>query len=211
VIDLKPGEEGIFASFRESARRHIRKTMKMPLQSVVISDPVYADRLMELQQEALRRTGGHIGSVNWRGILKLSRDHPDLSRVFGLFYSEDRAPENMGAFVWICNHGDHAEYGLAGSQNRGEVKIPLGHLLVWDAVRWAKAVGAEWFDMGGVTLAGSDDTALEGISEFKRHFSRAVAEVGAEWQLDVAPVRTRIAAMVSNGARRMQELISKRR
>jgi len=210
VIDLRPAEEEIFASFGKTARKRIRETMKMSLRSVAISDPVYAQQLSELQQEALRRTGGHIGSVNWEGLLKLSGDHPELSGVFGLFLNEDLAPENMVAFACVCNHGDHAEYSLAGSRSRGEVKVPFGFLLMWDMVRWAKAVGAQWFDMGGVTVAGGDGTALEGISEFKRHFSHVVEEVGAEWQLEPAPVRAKIAAMVSNGARGMKRLISKR-
>ena len=210
VIDLRPSEEEIFAAFGKSARKRIRETMKMSLKSIAIGDPVYAGRLLELQQEALRRTGGHIDPVSWKGILKLSADHPGLSRVFGLFPSEDLAPENMGAFAWVCNHGDHAEYCLAGSKSRGEVRIPFGYLLVWDMVRWAKAVGAEWFDMGGVTVAGGDETSLEGISEFKRYFSHAIEEVGAEWQLEPVPVRARIAAMVSNSARGMQRLILQR-
>lgn len=210
VIDLKPSEEEIFASFGKSARKRVRETMKLPLQSIAISDPVYADRLRELQEVALRRTGGQIGVVKWEGLLKLSKERPELSRVFGLFQSEDLAPENMGAFVWVCNHGDHAEYCLAGSKSKGEVRIPFGYLLVWDMVRWSKAAGAEWFDMGGVTLVGGDETTLEGISEFKRHFSHEVVEVGAEWQLEPAPVRARIAAMVSNGTRGLQRLMAKR-
>jgi lipid II:glycine glycyltransferase (peptidoglycan interpeptide bridge formation enzyme) len=210
IVDLTPSEEEIFATFGKSTRKQIRDTLNMSLPLIAISDPVYAGQLIELQQEALRRTGGHLGVVNWEGILKLSEEHPELSRVFGLFQSEDLAPENMAAFVWVCNHGDHAEYCLAGSKSRTEVKIPFGYVLVWEMVRWSKAVGAEWLDMGGVTLAGSDETTLEGISKFKRHFTHEVAEVGSEWHLEVAPVRAKIAAMVSDGARGMQRLISKR-
>ena len=210
MIDLKPGEEEIFASFNSNARRKIRETIKLSLRSQVVSDPRYAERLKELQQEALQRTGGHTPSEDWRGILRMSREHPSLSRIVGLFLSEDMAPENMGAFLWVCNHGDHVEYRAAGSTRRDDVRIPFGYLLAWDTIRWAKETGAEWFDMGGVTLA-ADDAALEGISRFKRYFSREVVEVGAEWVLETAPIRARILTLVSNSAWRVRQLIKKLR
>ena len=56
--------------------------------------------------------------------------------------------------------------------------------------------------MGGVTLAEDGDSALEGISRFKRYFSREVLEVGAEWHMELAPVRARIANSVSGVVRR---------
>jgi lipid II:glycine glycyltransferase (peptidoglycan interpeptide bridge formation enzyme) len=210
VIDLKPSEDEIFASLGKSARRRIRETVKLSLRSVVITDPLYAERLKELQREALRRTGGHSPSEDWQGILRMSKEHPNLSRVVGLFLGEDTAPENMGAFGWVCNNGDHGEYRAAGSTRRSDVRLPLGYLLVWDMIRWAKATGAEWFDMGGVTLAEGDETALKGISEFKRFFSSEVVEVGAEWVLEPAPVRARIASEVSNGAQRIRRWMGKR-
>ena len=115
----------------------------------------------------------------------------------------------MEAFLWVCNHGDHVEYRAAGSTRRTDVRIPYGYLLAWEMIQWAKAEGAEWFDMGGVTLADGDQPELEGISRFKRYFSRNVVEVGAEWELELSPARARIATLLSNGASHVEELIKK--
>ncbi len=204
VIDLNPSEEEIFAKISTSGRANIRKTIKNSLKSVAIYDRIYADRLQELQQEALHRTGGHTASDDWSAVLKLSEERPDLSRVFGLFPGEDKSPENMAAFGWVCNHGDHAEYRAAGSTRRADVKIPYGYLVVWDMIRWAKETGAGWFDMGGVTVGDGDAAALEGISSFKKCFSREIAEVGAEWIMEPAPLRARIADAFSKGAQRFR-------
>ena len=96
-------------------------------------------------------------------------------------------------------------------KQRDRQHVPYGHLLVWQMIRWSKSTGAEWFDMGGVTLEGEEDEAsLEGISRFKKLFSREVVEIGAEWVLEPAPVRARIANVVSNGASYGRELISNR-
>ena len=209
AIDLKPSEDEVFAGLGRSARKRIREVMKMNLRSVAITEPVYAERIRELQGEALQRTGGHIAQEDWQRVLQMSRENPNLSRVFGLFMGEEDTPENMGAFGWVCSHGDHGEYRAAGSTRRTDVRIPFGYLLVWDMIRWSKETGAEWFDMGGVTLAEGDEPALEGISEFKKFFSQDVVEVGAEWVLDTAPARARVADFVSNSARRVRGWIGK--
>ena len=113
-------------------------------------------------------------------------------------------PENMGSFLWVCNHGNHWEYRAAGSTRRSDVKVPFGYLLLWDMIRCTKAAGAERFDMRGVRLADGDESALEGFSRFKRYFSREVVEIGAEWELELVPVRAKIATTVSSGVRHMR-------
>jgi hypothetical protein len=210
VIDLKPSEDEIFASFSTNARRRIRETMKMSLKAQVITDPIYAERLTALQQEAFQRTGGDNASEDWTDILKISEKHPDCSRVAGLFEGDEFSPEKMDAFLWGCNHGDHWQYRAAGSARSGEVRIPYGYQLTWDMIRFAKAAGAEWFDMGGITLSEGNDSALEGISRFKRYFGREVAEVGAEWILEPAPMRAKLAAAISSGSQRLRALKKKK-
>jgi hypothetical protein len=160
--------------------------------------------IKQLQEEALQRTRGHVFQEDWQKVLTLSRENPDLSRVFGLFLGEEDTPENMGAFGWVCNHGDHGEYRAAGSKSRGDVRIPFGYLLVWQMIRWAKTTGAEWFEMGGGVVSGENRSELEGISAFKRYFTHDVVEVGAEWVLEPAPLRARISGVISVGARRIR-------
>ena len=209
VVDLKPTEDEIFAVFSTNARRRVKETLKHSLKSLVLTDPIYAGRLAELQQQAFQRTGGDIASADWSGILKLSAEHPELSRIGGLFEGEDVSPEKMDAFLWICNHGDHWDYCAAGSSRRPDVKIPFGYQLAWDMIRFAKSAGATWFDMGGVTLSEGEDSGLEGISRFKRYFSREVAEVGAEWILEPSPMRARLANAISSGAHQLKNLKKK--
>lgn len=207
VVDLRPSEEEIFAKFSASTRNKIRKTGKKSLSSEVITDPAYADRLLELQEEALRRTGGHTSNEDWAGILSMSREHPNLSTVYGLFLGEDRAPENLVACAWVSRHGDHAEYRASGVTRRDDLKAPLNYLLMWEMIRWSKA-HALWFDMGGVTLSEGDDP-LEGISDFKRSFTREVAEVGAEWVMEPSPVRARLASVITAGMDRARHLMKR--
>jgi Acetyltransferase (GNAT) domain len=207
AVDLRPSEESIFASFGKSARTRIRESMKKSLRSVPLEDPAFAARIEEQQREAVQRTGGRVASLNWEGVLRLSKERPDLSRVFGSFVGDDQAPEKMRAFAWACSHGDHVEYRAAGSSRSGDSRLPFGYILVWEMIRWAKSNGAEWFDMGGVTLNEESESALSGISDFKRFFSQNLIEVGAEWVLEPLPLRARIAKAVSKSAERVARLL----
>ena len=209
VIDLKPTEDEIFAALDKGARYEIRRTTKKGLRALVIDDAVYADRLRELQEEALHRTDGESHAENWQGILEMSREHPELSTVFGMFLGDDSSPREMAAFSWVLNNGDHGEYRAAGSTRKIEAPVPLGYFPVWEMIRWAKATGSEWFDMGGVTLEGADQSALEGISRFKRTFSRNVAEVGSDWGMEPSPAKAKIASVVSNNALKLRRLLKK--
>ena len=128
TVDLNPSEDEIFATLDKSARNRIRYSKKNSLRSQVITDPAYAARLKELQLEALQRTGGHSHTDDWQAILSLSREHPSLSGVFGLFVGEDTAPEAcrpLAGFAITETTGSTA----AGSTRRGDTRIPFGYLL----------------------------------------------------------------------------------
>lgn len=196
AVDLGPNGEELFAGLSKSARTRVRECAKKALRPVPITHPAYAPRIQELQREAVRRTGGQIASTNWEGVLRMSRERPDLSRVLGIFVGEGVSPEQMRAFGWVCNHGDRGEYRAGGSSRDGDSRLPLGYALVWEMICWAKENGAKWFDMGGVTLI-DGNSSLGGISDFKRFFSRELIEVGAEWVLDPSPLRARIAHAIS--------------
>lgn len=206
AIDLRPSEEEIFATISKQTRKKIRDAYKMSGHSVSLTDPIYAKRIEELQQESLSRTGGMIAQIHWEGVLKMSREYPDISRVLGAFVGDDISPDRMYAFGWACCHGDHVEHHSMGTSRPDGMKVPIGHMLVWDLVSWSKTTGAEWFDMGGVTLGNPGEEALEGISNFKRLFSDNVVEVGSEWILEPRPIRARIVDAISRSLRRHHPL-----
>jgi lipid II:glycine glycyltransferase (peptidoglycan interpeptide bridge formation enzyme) len=72
---------------------------------------------------------------------------------------------------------------------------------------WARRSGARWWDFGGITEGhrGSDDP-VGGISDFKRHFSTTVQQVGERWVLEPSPVRSGLARGVSAFATAIRRL-----
>jgi lipid II:glycine glycyltransferase (peptidoglycan interpeptide bridge formation enzyme) len=79
------------------------------------------------------------------------------------------------------------------------VRIAIAYPLVWDLMRWTTELGGAWFDLGGVTLGrgGDPEDPLGGISDFKRFFSRDLAEVRQTWRLPPRTLRSWLAQTAS--------------
>ncbi len=198
-VDLTLNEQELFASFHKTARRHIRAVSKKALLVRPIEDIGYGPRCQELLGEAFSRTGTRAQMENWQAVITLSRTHPELSRLIGLFATDDGDPYGLLAFAWGRRHTDHVEYAVAGSTRRADLRIPFAYALAWDLMCWGKGIGATWFDFGGITPTDKQHP-LGGISQFKRYFSENAIPVGEEWVFEPRPVNARVARTVSLGA-----------
>lgn len=211
TLDLRPTLDQILQGLHKTARKNLRAVEKSPFFLRVLTTRPYADRLAYLQAASLGRTGGDARLVDWTSILDLSRSHPDLSRVIGLFTSEaDVSPDALVGFGWGCMHSDHGEYRSAGTLRQAGSNLPLSYPLLWNLIGWAREQGATWFDLGGITgvVDPSGPDPLAGISDFKRYFSRTIEEVGEEWTLEPHPARAHLAALLRRGLQRSARLLA---
>jgi hypothetical protein len=198
VTDLNKSEAELFAGLHHSARRKIRQLDKHPLALRTITDPSYSDRMNALLQETFARTGAEVRARNWSERIELSRQHPDLSRIIGLFRTDLTGPASLLAYAWGCHSGDHVFYSEAASTRAtGDQRIALAYGVMWDLIQWAKRTGATWFDYGGITRGThTDEDPLGGISDFKRYFAQDIVEVREEWVLDTHSWEARLAAAI---------------
>lgn len=192
-LGLGPDIEQVLAGLHSSARRNIRELSKRPVVLEPITDPALSERMEELTRETMLRTGGEFRPRDWRPVIELSQALPHRSRLVGIRRTDTAGPDALIGFSWGCHHGDHAVYADSASVRPTDIRIAVAYPLLWDLIAWAKATGARWFDLGGVTLGGATDgDPLGGISDFKRFFSEDLITVGEEWQM--APHTLRAAA-----------------
>ena len=197
LISLEKDPDAIFASFHSTARRHVRAIAKHPVQVRTVIDPALGSRMNELLRETLVRTGGAFEPHDWDGILQYSRDHPERSRVAGLFRTDRAGPDALLAYAWGCFHGDHAHYATAASTRATDLRLPMAYSLAWELMQWARSHGARYFDFGGLTEGShADDDPLGGISDFKRYFNGQPETVGEEWLIQPNAAATRISGLV---------------
>jgi hypothetical protein len=209
-IDLRPDEAEILAGLNKSARKNLRDADKSPLCVRTITDDKYVDRVNALELMAIRRTQGNCGTQDWPSVMQLSRTHPELSRVVGLFLSESQLePEALVGFAWGCMNGVSGEYRAGGTEHIPNVKVSISHRLVRDLILWSKREGAQWFDMGGVTVGEPVTHPLHGVSVFKRHFTHSVEDVGEEWSMEPHPARANLVRWVGGYVRRSTDAMQR--
>jgi len=208
VVPLAGEEEQILADFSWSTRRALKQWAKQGFELRTLEDPKYAERLNLLAREAFARTGAAWEPRDWPARIRLCVEEPGRSRLVGLFRAGRDDPESLLAYAWACTHGDFAHYDDGGSTRVPGVGFTLAIPLLWDLIRWARAGGCQWFDMGGVAREGdSASAALKGIAEFKLRFSSLRVRVGAEWQYDARPWRRNLADRI----RRLAHAVRTRR
>jgi hypothetical protein len=212
LLDLTRPESVIFSGLHPTARRHIRAVDKRPVSMGSIGDTFFAPRMEELLCESFARTGGIAPVVDWPRLIKFSTENPGLSKMVGLYQDGVQGPDGLLAFAWGCFHGDHVHYAAAGSTRKTDLRMPLGYGLMWELIRWGKATGAMYFDLGGITVGEKDSgDPRAGISRFKRFFASEMAEVGAEFMLEPRPRVASTARMVSSGGRWLKDRLRRKR
>lgn len=206
AIDLRPTEEAMFAALSRRGRQNIRLATKQGLETAVLDDPRYGDRMNALLVDAMARTGAASEAVDWNAIFSLSRALPHRSRVSGVFRGASRDVAALVGYAWALHHGDRVEYNTGASDRLPGESLPILYPALWDLVLWGKRSGGTWFDLGGVSPGdlGSGD-ALGGISHFKRGFSKVEVALGEEWVFTPHPLRARVADWASRTARRLRE------
>ncbi|NNF29212.1 MAG: peptidoglycan bridge formation glycyltransferase FemA/FemB family protein [Gemmatimonadetes bacterium] len=182
LLDLAPPLEEVFSGLHGTARRHVRAVDKNPVEIREILDEDLAPRMSRLLADTFERTGAVPDGRDWASVIRFSGDHPSLSRLLGLFRTDETGPEALLAFVWGACHGSSVEYVSGASTRVRDLKMPLSYGLMWKLIEWGHAQGALRFDFGGIS-AGSHHSQdpVGGISDFKRYFRPDVQTVGAEF------------------------------
>jgi hypothetical protein len=170
VVDLSLPEDVLLRSFRSATQRSIRKSTRLGI--VVVQQDTQAgwDALSALEAELAARTG-----------LRVVR--PDeLERISRLWLRKGEhgtvllaalGDEPLAAALIITHQGT-AHIPLIPTSRRNR-EVPASHLLVWEAMKWAKTHGCTRFDFSGYSLVARPGDTLWGINQFKRGFGGADA------------------------------------
>jgi hypothetical protein len=205
ALELAPGADALFANLNAKARRDVRKPAKRGLEVRPVTDRALAPRLAALMEETYRRTGGTAPTLPWGEAIEMSNQHPERSRISGLFDPATAGNGSLVGFAWGALNGAYVTYEAGASTRRADLGgTPLAYAPLWDLIAWAAETPAAWFDFGGVTTghAGSSDDPLGGISDFKRYFCDSAVDVGGDWVFEPRAFRASIARAISAMASR---------
>lgn len=183
VLDISGDDDAILARMNQKTRRNIRKSDKF---EVAITQGARAD---------LADFNAMIAETGSRG--EFGVHTPEYyERAFDLFVPDDRAALIIGRYagqplagVMVFALGDWAWY-LYGASSSQERQRMASYGVQWAGIQWAKAHGAQHYDMYGVPDASPEELetqfqdrsdGLWGVYRFKRGWGGDVLRSGDTW------------------------------
>jgi hypothetical protein len=198
VVDLSRPEDEIMASLRSRYRSRIRQSARRGIEVTPARGPDAVAALTRLDQEMSARTGLRPLGAELIGAICRSWCCDDRGGTALIA----RHQGDLLAAILVVGYRRTAEmYMMPSSRRLGNVSA--SHLLLWEAMLWAKAHGFTEFDLGGYSLTALPDDPVRGVNEFKRGFANglpvrkyvAVHElVGSQRLVDAALAARRLQA-----------------
>ena len=198
IVDLRPDENALLASFKPKCRYNIRLAQR---RGVTVSPVPLDDKCIDTMYELMASTRDRAGFTLRSKTYFSQYWHLHAAAGQGqLFFASLDGEVLAGVFATFI--GKKAWYKDGGStKQHSDVMAP--HLLQWEVMRWLRQRGVEAYDLVAVPPAAELTPAhpLYGLYRFKSGFSERITEYVGTWDLPIS--RTRFAAWNSNlGPRR---------
>jgi lipid II:glycine glycyltransferase (peptidoglycan interpeptide bridge formation enzyme) len=172
VIDLRPGEDEIFAGFRQRGRRYVRKAQK---QGVTVERRPPTRETMELMYALFRETADR-GDFHVRDYSYYERFWSAAARAgLGSFHfaTLDDAPV---AAAFVTHFGTKGLY-KDGASSRAIGNSGASYLLQWEIMRDLRARGVTSYDLHTTPPPDAledQDHPHYGLGQFKSGFSKHI-------------------------------------
>jgi hypothetical protein len=146
VLDLRPGAEGIFASFDSAVRRAVRKARRNGVTVRIDSSEAGIREYYRLHELTRKRHG--IPPQSPAFFKKLHASMIESGHGFVALASHDSRVVAGGVYL---RSGRNAVYKF-GASVEGAKEIRANNLVMWEAIRTLANAGAESLDLGRTSL-----------------------------------------------------------
>jgi lipid II:glycine glycyltransferase (peptidoglycan interpeptide bridge formation enzyme) len=188
VVDLLAGEAEILARMKQKTRYNIRLASKRGIRVTTSSDIELFHRLMI--ETGVRDQFG----VHSQAYYQLAYDLFNPAGNCEIFLADYQG--KPVAALMVFSYKKRAWYFYGASSNEYREYMPT-YLLQWEAIRWAKAIGCQEYDLWGVP--DFEESALEGefnnrsdglwgVYRFKRGFGGQLRRSVDPWERVYNPV-----------------------
>jgi hypothetical protein len=166
LLDISREESEILSGFRDATRRAIKKSGRLGVE-VRPEDTRDGWRVVADLQTELRRRAP-VPPLNEDMMERIS---PGWLRngAGGTVLVARHRGEPVAAALVVTHRGTAYLPVVPSCRRNGD--IPASHLLVWEAIRWAKKQGCSALDFVGYAMAAEPGDSLAGINQFKRGFA----------------------------------------
>lgn len=181
LVDLRGSEEQVLGRMKQKTRYNIRLAQKKGVLVSRSADIETFYRLMSITGE--RAEFGVHSKDYYHRAYDLFQPHGEAELLIAEYTGEPLA----GLMVFA--RGKRAWYLYGASLEKYRERMPT-YLLQWEAMRWARDRGCEWYDLWGVpdvdqntleTNFTTRDDGLWGVYRFKRGFGGLLRRANGPW------------------------------
>ena len=173
IVDLTPDEDDILAAFSSSTRQNVRKSFRAEnVRFGEVTTDADLEQVLEINKETGRRAGFAVHDDGYhRAIRDLMGQRSQLIAAW--------EGDQVAAFVWLVV-SDTTAFELYGGVSPRGMKLRLNYGLKFYAMKHVKAQGVSRYDFNGLLN--------DGISDFKRQFSKHEDLLIGTWDKPLSPL-----------------------
>ena len=184
VLDMTPDESTLLANLKSKTRYNIRLAAKRGVVVKEVNTPEGFEQFFALYEETEKRQH-HYGHTKTYHQQVFTHMHPAYSHVLIAYY--DSIP--LAAYH-LFFHNNTLYYPYGGSTDtHKEVMAP--NLLMWEAIRLGKRLGATLFDMWGSLSPEQSENQKEawyGFTRFKKGYNTDFVESVGSYDQVLVPI-----------------------
>lgn len=189
LLDLRPSEDELLREMNQKTRYNVRLASRRGV-TVRKGDHTDLELLYQLYAETSIRDRFIIRDpayyqVAWGSFIKAGLAQPFIAEV----------GEEPVAAVFIFHFGKRATYMYGMSRDLHREKMP-NHLLQWEAIKWAKAIGCTIYDFWGAPDKFSEEDPMWGVYRFKKGYGAEVLRTIGAWDYIAKPILYKLYSVV---------------
>ena len=166
-IELTRSEEEIHRSLRPTTRRMIAKGREAGISVKEENGKTGWQALVELRKELSAKK--HVTPLSLDELASLDKFWLRNGQQGTILIARHDGRPVGGVSIVTWNG---TAFILSGGTSRSVPGLPANHLLLWEAIRWAKNRGCRIFDLGGFSMDARPGDELWGVNTFKRGFAQ---------------------------------------
>lgn len=183
LVDLRPSEEAILAAFKQRGRRQVRAAAGkgVGIRSAETGADIAAYEAITAEFMAGKPAYDRKGQPDARGQAAIV-----AANGGGILLAELNG-EVIGGHSFVVQ-GKEAIWLSIATSNR-DPSLPRSYLLVWEAMRMAKRLGCQAYDLAGMVGSDPRDRGEANREQFKQAFAPSLEELVPAHLAALDPVR----------------------
>ncbi len=195
MLDITPGEDILLANMKEKWRYNIRLAERKGVRVRIAETVADVRNWYSLLQTTSIRDGFGIHTQNY--YLRAWQIFAPRNQA-RLFLADYNGQLLAGVFVgWMARQAVYL-YGASSNEQR---QLMPNYLLQWEAIRWAKQVGATSYDFWGIPETDDQSEAMSGVYRFKSGWGGRIVRFPGNYEYSYHPLAMRLVRKVLSGPR----------